>query len=60
MAGLMRPTGRAIAIGTRATGCKAEDTIAPTGVPGKVAIWHRTIPFPPSRPVPPLPQAGWE
>jgi hypothetical protein len=59
MAGLMRPTGLAIATGTRATGCKAEDTIDPTSVPGKVEIWHRTITFPPSGPVPPLPQAGW-
>lgn len=45
MASLMLPTGLEIAAGT-VTG-KAEFTIDPTGIPGKVEIWERIIKFPP-------------
>src|SRR5262245_48751447 len=56
MASLMLPTGLEIATGTLAGGCKAEFTIDPTGVPGRVEFWERIIKFPPLGPMP-LPPA---
>jgi hypothetical protein len=55
MARLALPNDLEIAPGTLAAGGKANFTIDPTGVPGRVEIWERVIPFPPPGPVPPPP-----
>jgi len=55
MARLILPSDLEIAPGTVAAGGTAAFTVDPTGVPGKVEIWTRTITFPPPGPVPPPP-----